>query len=205
MSARLNAIAELLVFYVTVPVITVFLFVIMVNTQNIAVVVMAVTYVCLFAFIGLRKVDYGSKILNAVIIEEAPIQITRLLSETTSRGVLINQLIIRTLAEKRGISQTDLYRELPIAAELCPTKEMVRQYAKKLENEKIIRDIASEIGEGKKRVYVLTKRGEWCMLAIKKYYPRYYVSFLVRDLLKTRLRNKLPPFDSVKEDASRSW
>lgn len=146
-------------------------------------------------YVGLRKVQYDSKILNTIRINEAPIHITRLLSETTNRGVLINQWIIKTLAEKRGISQTDLYHELPISAELCPTKEMVRQYVKKLEKEGIVEDIAPRLGEGKKKVYVLTKRGKWCMQAIKKYYPTYYVSFLVRDILKTRLKKKLPPFN----------
>jgi len=182
---------------VMVPIMGIYFFVLMIITQNIYFAVVIIMYVCLSVFIGLRKVDYGSKILNTIRIEEAPINITRLLSETTNRGVLINQLIIKTLAEKRGISQTDLYRELPIPAETCPTKERVRQYAVKLENEKIIRNIASEAAEGKKRVYVLTKRGEWCLLAIRKYYPTYYGSFLVRDVLRTRLRKKLPSFDSI--------
>jgi hypothetical protein len=73
-----------------------------------------------------------------------------------------------------------------------------------LEKENIIHDVAPDISQGKKRAYVLTKHGEWCMSAIKKYYPKYYVSFLVKNVLKTRLRHKLSAYDSVKENESRS-
>jgi hypothetical protein len=145
----------------------------------------------------LRTVEYSSKILNTIKIEEAQPHLTQLLSETTNRGVLINQLIIKTIYENHGISQTDLYRELPIPEELRPTKERVRQYAVVLEAEKLIKDMAPEVGEGKKRVYVLTKRGEWCVSAINQYYPTYFISYLVRGILRTRLRNKLPAFDSI--------
>jgi len=199
MPGRPNALAVLILFYVVVPIIGIYYLALAINTQSIVFAIATVMYACLFTFLGSRKVDYGSKILNTIRIEEAPIHITELLSETTSRGVLINQLIIKTLAGKRGISQTDLHRELPIPPETSLTKERVRQYALGLESEGIIRDISSEVGEGKKRVYVLTKRGEWCLSAIRKYYPTYYVSFLIRDVLRTRLRNKLPPFDSVNE------
>jgi len=203
MPERLNAIAELILFYLILPIVGIFSFVLALSSESIARIGYAITTVMYASFsvvIWLKKVDYGSKILNTIKIDEAPIQITRLLSETTNRGVLINQLIIKTLAEKRGISQTDLHRELPISADMAPSKERVRQYTLILEKEGIVKDIASELGEGKKRVYLLTNRGQWCLKAINKYYPTYYVTFLIRSILKTRLRSKLPPFDSVESE-----
>lgn len=197
-------VSALLLFYGVVVFITVFLFVVAISSQNIPIAALTVMYVFLAVFMGFRKVDYGSTSLNTIRIEEAPLKITQLLSETTNKGVLINQLIIKTVASRRMISQTDLYGELPIPNNMCPTKEMVRQYILGLEKEMIIRDVASEIGEGKKRAYVLTKHGEWCVSAIEKYYPEYYVSFLVKNVLKTRLRYKLPSYDSVKEIESES-
>jgi len=199
MPSRPKALVALILFYIVVPIIGIYYLALSVSTQSTVFAIATVVYFCLFAFLASRKVDYGSKILNAIKIEEAPIHVTELLSETTSRGVLINQLIIKTLAGKHGISQTDLHRDLEIPPEISITKERVRQYALGLKGEGIIHDISPEMGEGKKRAYVLTKRGEWCLLAIRKYYPTYYVSYLIRDILRTRLRNKLPPFDSIKE------
>ena len=200
LAKRLVAASELILFYVILPIFSVYALFQAIITTNVILAVFGYVYIVLSIYVALRKVQYDSKILNTIRIDEAPIHITRLLSETTTRGVLINQLIIKTLAEKSRISQTDLYNELPISAEMCPTKEMVRRYINRLEKEKIIRNIAQEIGEAKKKVYILTKKGEWCVQAIKKYYPTYYVSFLIRDILRTRFRKKLPHFDSITEE-----
>ena len=200
MAKRLGAASELIIFYVILPIFSTYALWLAIVTSSIILAVFGSIYMALSIYMVLRKVQYDSKILNTIKIDEAPIHITRLLSETTNRGVLINQLIVKTLAEKSGISQTGLYHELPISAEMCPTKEMVRHYINKLEKEKIIRNMASEIGEAKKKVYILTNKGQWCVQVIEKYYPTYYVSFLVRDILRTRFRKKLQHFDSITKE-----
>lgn len=200
MAERLRAAFELILFYVILPIFSIYAILQAIITSNIILAVFGSVYMALSIYVVLRKVQYDSKILNTIKIDEAPFHLTRLFSETTNRGVLINQLIIKTLAEKSGISQTDLYHELPISAEMCPTKEMVRRYINKLEKEGFIRNIAPQLGEAKKKVYVLTKKGEWSVHAIKKYYPAYYVSFLIRDILRTRFRKKLPSFNSITEE-----
>lgn len=197
LATRLRAAFEITFSYVLLPIVSIYALLLALATLNAVLAVLGSVCVFLSMYIGLRKVEYGSQILSAIKIEEAPLRITRLLSETTNRGVLINQFIIRTLAEKSGISQTDLYHTLPISLEMCPTKEMVRQYVKKLEKEGIIKNMAPQVGEAKKKVYVLTKKGKWCVQAIRKYYPTYYVSFLIRDILRTRFQKKLPLFNSV--------
>ena len=197
MTEKLVATAELLLYYVLLPIFCIYSLWLAIITSNILPIFFGAVFLSLSIVVVLRKVPYDSKILNTIKIEEAPIYLTRLLSETTNRGILINQLIIKTLYDKTGLSQTDLYHELPVQAQLCPTKEMVRLYIKKLEEAEIIKDIAREYGEAKKKIYVLTKKGEWCFEAIKKYYPTYYVSYLIRDLLKTRLRRKLHPFENI--------
>lgn len=199
MHSKLRALVEIICFYVTVPIIGILAFISAESTQNIAMTISAIAYASLSLFLWFRKVEYDSKTLNAIKIKEAPIQITQLLSETTNKGVLINQFILKTIAENNGISQKGVYTELPIPEAMCPTEEMVRIYTVKLRDHGLVQDMAGAVGEGKKRVYVLTKRGEWCIEAIKKYYPRYYIKFLIRVILRTHLRKKLPSFISIKE------
>lgn len=201
MVERLQAILHLILFYILIPILTIYILWQAYIQLNVVFGAIALLYVAISIYLALYEVPYYSKTLNVIRIEEAPIHVTRLLSETTNRGILINQLIIKTLMNKpSGISQTDLYHELPIPADLCPTKEMVRQYIKRLEREGIIRDIAHEVGEAKRRLYILTKRGRWCAKGIRKYYPKYYLSYLLRNILRTRFRKKLPQFYSVPEE-----
>ena len=123
------------------------------------------------------------KRLESIYIEEAPPFINKLLSETTNRGVLINQLIIKTIANKPMISQTKLYEEIKqiIGPRNCPVKEMIRRYLKKLEKAKIIKDISHETAQAREKAYVLTERGKWCLDAIKRYYPEYFPLFISLD------------------------
>jgi hypothetical protein len=184
------------------PLLTVYLLYFALTVGNLPMIVVSVAYVGLSIYIWLRKIEYSGTVLNTIKIEEAPLKITRLLSETNNRGLLINQLIIKTIAENKGISQTKLYRLLPIPEESRPTKENIRQYVLVLESEGIIKDVSSEVGEAKKRVYVLTKRGEWCINAIRRYFPTYYVLYMVRVIFKTRIHGKLRDFNLV-ENAPR--
>lgn len=163
--------------------------------------VAAVLTLALWFLVAVQRVKYDSSTLNSIKLEEAPIKITRLLSETTNHGALLNQAIVRVLEKKSHISQKDLYEELKteISAELLPSKEMVRQYIEKLENEGIIKNVASEVAEAKKKAYVLTNRGKWCCLAIKKYYPKYRASFILRNFIRSRFHKNLPQFESVQE------
>ena len=199
MRAKRLALPELIVFYIALPFFSAYAVFLAIITQSLPLAYFAIIYILLTAFIMLRKVRYDSKLLATINIEEAPPNITQLLSETTSRGILVNQLIIKTINETPKISQTDLYKRLPIASALRPTKERIRHFVLGLETARIIRDMASDVSEGKKRVYVLTKRGEWCLPAIKKYYPTYYISFLLRVVLKTHFRQKLPTFESLED------
>ena len=87
MPERLNAIAKLILFYLILPIVGIFSFYLALNSQSIARIGYAITTVMYSAFsvmIWLKKVNYDSKVLNTIKIEEAPIQITRLLSETTN-------------------------------------------------------------------------------------------------------------------------
>ena len=152
MPGRLIALFSIILFYVTVPIVGILLAILAVGAGSLLLAIPAVMYVSLSLFIWFRKVEYDSKTLNAVRFDEAPLEITQLLSETTNRGVLINQLIIKTIAEHRGISQADIYRELPISEGMRPTEEMVRLYTVKLREIGLVRDMASTVGEGKKRV-----------------------------------------------------
>lgn len=199
MPSRLNALFSLIFFYVTVPIVGILFTVLTLGAGNTLFAIPAAMYVGLSLLIWLRKVEYDGKTLNTIRIEEAPLEISQLLSETTNRGVLINQLIIAAILERRGISQADIYRELSITEGTRPTEEMVRLYTVKLREKGLVRDMAPAVGEGKKRVYILTERGEWCAEAMKKYFPKYYVFFLVKVFLKTRWRKKLPPFEPIKQ------
>ncbi len=191
------ALTELIIVYVVFPIFSTFVLWLAIITRSTFLLAFAASYFILFAFVAVRKVRYDSHFLASIDIKEAPSNITQLLSETTSRGILINQLIIKTIDQNPRISQTELHKKLPIQPQMCPTKERVRQFAVELQKLEIIRDMASDLSEGKKCVYILTKRGEWCLLAIKQYYPRYYVQFLVRDILKTHFRKNLVSFESL--------
>jgi hypothetical protein len=191
------ALPELIVLYIALPIFSAYALFQTIVTPSLLLAYFASVYVLLSVFIALRKVRYDSRLLASINIEEAPPNITQLLSETTSRGILVNQLIIKTINENPKISQTELHNKLPISPALRLTKERIRHFILELENERIIRDIAPDVSEGKKCVYVLTKRGEWCLSAIKKYYPKYYISFLLRVVLKTHFRQKLPAFESI--------
>jgi DNA-binding HxlR family transcriptional regulator len=155
----------------------------------------------LWFLVALQRVKYDSSTLRSIRLKEAPIRITRMLSETTNMGLLINQAIVLVLEEKSHISQTDVYEELnaEISNELLPSKEMVRQYIEKLEKEGIIRNVASEIAESKKKAYVLTNKGKWCCLAIRKYYPKYRASFILRNFIRSWFHKNLPLFESIQE------
>jgi hypothetical protein len=197
---RSLALIELITVYVVFPIFSAFVLALALVVKSTFLFSFGAIYMLLFAWIAVRKVRYDSNFLSTIDIKEAPSQITQLLSETTSRGILINQLIIETLDENPQISQTELYKKLPIQPAIRPTKERVRQFAKKLQDLNIIRDIAPNVREGRNCVYVLTERGKWCVSAINQYYPRYYVTFLVRVILKTHFRKELPSFESLKND-----
>jgi hypothetical protein len=200
LTEKLRAASYVVLFYIVVPTFGAYALWQGFNTSSIPIAIFGVIYVVLSIYMAQAKTNYDSKTLNTIRIEEAPLDVTRLLSETTNRGVLINQLIIETLSRnRRGMSQTDLIDELPISSSLRPTREMVRIYVTKLEKKNIIKDVGPQFSEAKRKIYVLTKKGEWCVEAIKKYYPKYYVSFLIRNLLRTRLRKRLPQFESIKE------
>lgn len=196
MYRRFDALIYLIILLM-LPILTFYFLYFALITGSLPMIVMSVVYVGFSVYLWLRKIEYSGTVLNTIKIEEAPLKITRLLSETNNRGLLINQLIIKTIAENKGISQTKLYRLLPIPEETRPTKENIRQYVLALESEGIIKDVSSEVGEAKKRVYVLTKRGEWCIDAIKRYFPTYYVLYMVRVIFKTRIHGKLCDFNLV--------
>ena len=200
MTERQRATILLLLFFIVVPLMGFYLIIQAIASNYLPLFIAGIFYFAISIWVGLRRARYDGETLQSIKLEEAPPHIGRLLSETTNRGILINQLIILALAEKQGISQTDLYEQLPIPSEVCPTKERVRQYAIILEEQKIIVDKAPEYGEAKKKIYMLTRRGQWCLKAIKKYYPRYYFSFLIHNILKTRFRKNLPPYDSIVEE-----
>ena len=194
------ALMELITVYIVFPIFSAFVIILALVAKNTFLILFGAVYMLFFVWVAIRKVRYDSNFLTTIDIKEAPPYVTQLLSETTSRGVLINQLIIETLNENPQISQTELYKRLPIQPAIRPTKERVRQFALKLQKSSIIRDIAPNVSEGRNCVYVLTERGKWCVSAINQYYPRYYVSFLVRVILKTHFRKELPSFESLKND-----
>lgn len=200
MTERQRATIQLLLFFIVVPLMGFYMIIQAIAMNYFPLFITGIFYFAVSIWVGFRRARYDSEALQSIKLEEAPPHIRQLLSETTNRGILINQLIILALAEKQGISQTDLYKQLPIPSEVCPTKERVRQYAIILEGQRIIADKAQEYGEAKKKVYVLTRRGQWCLEAIKRYYPRYYFSFLTRNILKTRFRKNLPLYDSIVEE-----
>ena len=194
-----TAFVTFLLLYVLLPEVTFLFLIFAIFTKDILWISVAILYVIVLFYIITFKVHYDAERLEGIYIEEAPHSINRLLSETTNQGVLINQLIIETIARKRMISQTELYEELRqlIGPRLCPVKEMVRRYMKKLEDEKIIKDVSHEVVQARKKAYVLSKRGKWCFDAIKKYYPNYLFIYLIRCMVRTRFRKKLPLFESV--------
>lgn len=196
---RISAIVYFSLVYIVLPIVTLLAAWIFFISANLLILIAAALAFVVWLLEAPQKVKYDSSTLNSIRIEEAPIGITRLLSETTNRGVLIHQAIIRVLAEKSHISQTELYDELQLqtSSNLLPSKEMVRKYIENLEQEDIIKNVGLEVAERKKKAYVLTKKGNWCNSAIRKYYPTYRVSFILRNLIKSRLRKKLPLFDSI--------
>jgi len=195
----ISAFVSFLLLYVLFPEVTILLLLFAISTKDLLWIMVAVLYVLVLFFVITFKVHYDAERLESIYIEEAPPFINRLLSETTNRGVLINQLIINTVAKKPMISQQKLYDELRylIGPRNCPVKEMVRKYLKKLEDAKIIKDMSHNIAQTKEKAYVLTKRGKWCFDAIRKYYPNYLFVYLVRCMLRTKFRKKLPLFESI--------
>jgi hypothetical protein len=192
-----------LIILLLLPMVSFYLLYFAVISGSLPMIVLSAAYVGISVYVWLRKIEYSGTVLSTIKIEEAPLKISRLLSETNNRGLLINQLIIKTIAGKKGLSQTELYRQLPIPEDLRSTKENIRHYLLALESEGIIRDASSEVGEAKKRVYMLTKRGEWCIDAVKRYFPTYYVLYMVRVVFKTRIHGKLRDFNSVEDTPSR--
>ena len=196
-----TAFITFLILYVLFPEFTILFLILAILVKDILWISIAAVYIAVLFYMITLRVHYDAELLESIYIKEAPPFINRILSETTNRGVLINQLIIRIVAENPRISQTKLYEKIrqSIGPRNCPVKEMVRRYLKKLENANIIKDISHEIAQSKKKAYVLTKRGKWCLNAVKKYYPNYLIVYLVRCMLQTRFRKQLPPFESIVE------
>jgi hypothetical protein len=195
----IDAFFRFLILYVLFPEITALLFIFAIFTGNIIWMLIAVFYAIVLAYVLTSKVHYDAERLEGIYIEEeAPPFINKLLSETTNRGVLINQLIIKIVAENPLISQTKLYEKIKqsIGSRNCPVKEMIRRYLRELENADIIKDMSHNTAQSKEKAYVLTKRGKWCLDAIRKYYPNYLIIYLVRCILRTRFRKELPSFES---------
>ena|GEM_PF-4511447 len=197
-----TAFITFLILYVLFPEVTVLFLVFAILVKDILWILIAIIYVIVLFYIITLRVHYDAKRLESIYIEEAPPFINKLLSETTNRGVLINQLIIKTIANKPMISQTKLYEEIKqiIGPRNCPVKEMIRRYLKKLEKAKIIKDISHETAQAREKAYVLTERGKWCLDAIKRYYPEYFPIYLIRCMLQTKFRKKLPPLESLKDN-----
>ena len=148
-----TAFITFLILYVLFPEVTVLFLVFAILVKDILWILIAIIYVIVLFYIITLRVHYDAKRLESIYIEEAPPFINKLLSETTNRGVLINQLIIKTIANKPMISQTKLYEEIKqiIGPRNCPVKEMIRQYLKKLEKAKIIKDISHETAQAREK------------------------------------------------------
>lgn len=150
---RISAIVYFSLVYIVLPIVTLLAAWIFFISANLLILIAAALAFVVWLLEAPQKVKYDSSTLNSIRIEEAPIGITRLLSETTNRGVLIHQAIIRVLAEKSHISQTELYDELQLqtSSNLLPSKEMVRKYIENLEQEDIIKNVGLEVAERKRK------------------------------------------------------
>ena len=103
-----TAFITFLILYVLFPEFTILFLILAILVKDILWISIAAVYIAVLFYMITLRVHYDAELLESIYIEEAPPFINRILSETTNRGVLINQLIIRIVAENPRISQTKL-------------------------------------------------------------------------------------------------
>jgi hypothetical protein len=148
-----------------------------------------VVYTLTFYFILLyRPNSYSdSRILEKVVIPNAPPEIEELMKWQNRDHRFIYVILIKILGKRKKLSQVDIVKQLKDRG-MEYSQPTVEDYLSELEDENI-RILESE--KAYRRTYSLTARGQWCYKAVKVCFPKRYGSFVYRHYLG---RRKLPLF-----------
>jgi predicted transcriptional regulator len=148
-----------------------------------------VVYTLGFYFILLvRPNSYSdSQVLEKVVIPSVPPKVEELLKKQTRNHELIYVILIKILGKRKKLSQSDFVKQLKSLG-IEYSQPAVEDYLSELED-KEIGIVESE--KGYRRVYSLTRRGEWCYKAVKVCFPKRFFYFIIRHYLG---RRKLPSF-----------
>lgn len=153
--------------------------------------VLSLYTVAIYSILLLRGNSYRDpKVLEMVVIPNAPPNIEELLKKQTRRYEFIYIILIRILGKKKKLSQSDFVRLLKKQG-IDYTQPAVEGYLSDLENE-AIGIVRSE--KGYKRMYCLTVIGQWCYRAVNVCFPKTFGYFVYRHYLG---RRKLRPFPTV--------
>lgn len=138
----------------------------------------------------LQRVVYSDlKVLDMVVIPNAPREIKNTLKKTTSKTYqLINVELISCLCAhaKKPLIQSKIVKQVQ-GKGVDLTSTQIIKYLKNLEKMGIIRSLKGMY----KREYNLTEIGKWCCKAVKVCFPRRQFWFIIRHYLGHR---SLPPY-----------